>query len=130
MSRVHFEQAERYIKEREPDLYNRYLSATEPEQEPERFNGSDKGIGTPPPTVQQRELSDKAKIGLQTIKNVIDAMPSGEKKDKAMAEFEHTQATATTAQLEALAQLDVKVNKQPDIVIQAPSQSQDQSAQR
>ena len=47
-----------------------------------------------------------------------------------MAEFEHTQATATTAQLEALAQLDVKVNKQPDIVIQAPSQSQDQSAQR
>lgn len=130
VSRVHFEQAERYIKEREPDLYNRYLSATEPEQEPERFNGSDKGIGTPPPTVQQRELSDKAKIGLQTIKNVIDAMPSGEKKDKAMAEFEHTQATATTAQLEALAQLDVKVNKQPDIVIQAPSQSQDQSAQR
>lgn len=130
VSRVHFEQAERYIKERESGLYNRYLSATEPEQEPERFNGSDKGIGTPPPTVQQRELSDKAKIGLQTIKNVINAMPNGEKKDKAMAEFEHTQATATDEQLQALAQLDVKVNKQPDIVIQAPSQSQEQEQER
>lgn len=130
VSRVHFEQAERYIKEREPDLYNRYLSATEPEQEPERFNGSDKGIGTPPPTVQQRELSEKAKIGLQTLKNVINAMPNGEKKDKAMAEFEHTQATATNAQLEQLAQVDVRVNKQPDIVIQAPSQSQEQEQER
>ena len=85
---------------------------------------------TTAPTVTERELSDKAKIGLQTLKNVINAMPNGEKKDKAMAEFEHTQATATNAQLEALAQLDVKVNKQPDIVIQAPNQSQDQSAQR
>lgn len=122
VSRVHFEQAERYIKEREPDLYNRYLSATEPE----RFNGSDKGIGTPPPTVQQRELSEKAKIGLQTLKNVINAMPNGEKKDKAMAEFEHTQATATNAQLEALAQVDVRVNKAPDLSIKAPSQSQEQ----
>lgn len=127
VSRVHFEQAERYIKEREPELYNRYLSATNPEPE---FIRSDKGIGTPPPTVQQRELSEKAKIGLQTLKNVINAMPNGEKKDKAMAEFEHTQATATNAQLEQLAQVDVKVNKKPDIVIQAPSQSQDQSAQR
>ena len=130
VSRVHFEQAERYIKEREPELYNRYLSATEPEQEPERFNGSDKGIGTPPPTVQQRELSEKAKIGLQTLKNVINAMPNGEKKDKAMAEFERTKATATDEQLQALAQLDVKVNKQPDIVIQAPSQSQEQEQER
>ena len=123
VSSVHFEQAERYIKEREPDLYNRYLSVTNPE--PERFNGSDKGIGTPPPS-RDRELSEKAKIGLQTLKNVINAMPNGEKKDKAMAEFEHTQATATDEQLQALAQLDVKVNKQPDIVIQAPSQSQEQ----
>lgn len=122
VSSVHFEQAERYIKEREPDLYNRYLSATEPE----RFNGSDKGIGTPPPTVQQRELSEKAKIGLQTIKNVINAMPNGEKKDKAMAEFERTKATATDEQLQALAQLDVRVNKAPDLPIKAPSQSQEQ----
>ena len=125
VSRVHFEQAERYIKEREPDLYNRYLSATNPEPEIERFNGSDKGIGTPPPP-PERELSDKARIGLQTIKNVIDAMPDGDKKTKAMAEFEHTQATATMQQLEALAQLDVKVNKKPDIVIQQPTQSQEQ----
>ena len=121
MSSVHFEQAERYIKEREPDLYNRYLSATEPE--PERFNGSDKGIDTTPPTVQQRELSEKAKIGLQTLKNVINAMPNGEKKDKAMAEFEHTQATATDEQLQALAQIDIKVNKAPTIDIKAPSDS-------
>jgi RNase H-fold protein (predicted Holliday junction resolvase) len=121
VSSVHFEQAERYIKEREPDLYNRYLSATEPE--PERFNGSDKGIDTTPPTVQQRELSEKAKIGLQTLKNVINAMPNGEKKDKAMAEFEHTQATATDEQLQALAQIDIKVNKAPTIDIKAPSDS-------
>ena len=44
-----------------------------------------------------------------------------------MRQFEHTKATATTAQLEALAQIDIKVNKQPDVVIQAPSQSQEQS---
>ena len=126
VSRVHFEQAERYIKEREPDLYNRYLSVTNPE----RFNDrSDKGIGTPPPTVD-RELSEKSKIALQTIKNVIDAMPDGDKKNKAMAEFERTKATATDEQLQALAQLDVKVNKQPDIVIQAPSQSQEQEQER
>ena len=126
VSRVHFEQAERYIKEREPDLYNRYLSATEPEPE---FIRSDKGIGTTPPP-PERELSDKARIGLQTIKNVIDAMPDGDKKTKAMVEFERTQATATNAQLEALAQVDVRVNKQPDVVIQAPSQSQEQEQER
>ena len=125
MSRVHFEQAERYIKEREPDLYNRYLSATNLEPEIERFNGSDKAIGTPPPP-PERELSDKARIGLQTIKNVIDAMPDGDKKTKAMVEFERTQATATNAQLEALAQVDVRVNKAPDLSIKAPSQSQEQ----
>ena len=124
VSSVHFEQAERYIKEREPDLYNRYLSVTNPE--PERFNGSDKGIATPPPTVD-RELSDKAKIGLQTIKNVIDAMPDGEKKDKALQEFERTKATATMQQLEQLAQIDVKVDKKPDVVIQQPTQSQDKN---
>lgn len=123
VSRVHLEQAERYIKEREPDLYNRYLSVTNPE----RFNDrSDKGIGTPPPTAH-RELSEKAKIALQTIKNVIDAMPDGDKKTKAMAEFERTKATATNAQLEQLAQIDIKVNKQPDVVIQAPqSKTQEQ----
>ena len=125
VSRVHFEQAERYIKEREPDLYNRYLSATNLEPEIERFNGSDKAIGTPPPP-PERELSDKARIGLQTIKNVIDAMPDGDKKTKAMVEFERTQATATNAQLEALAQVDVRVNKAPDLSIKAPSQSQEQ----
>lgn len=122
VSSVHFEQAERYIKEREPDLYNRYLSATNPEPE---FIRSDKGIGTPPPS-RDRELSDKARIGLQTIKNVIDAMPDGDKKTKAMVEFERTQATATNAQLEALAQVDVRVNKAPDLSIKAPSQSQEQ----
>ena len=125
VSRVHFEQAERYIKEREPDLYNRYLSATNLEPEIERFNGSDKAIGTPPPP-PERELSDKARIGLQTIKNVIDAMPDGDKKTKAMVEFERTQATATNAQLEQLAQVDVRVNKAPDLSIKPPSQSQEQ----
>ena len=149
---MHFQKATDHLKQHEPDFCNAVEQARQtlidraranelerqqakatqnrPEPPPERFNGSDKGIGTPPPTVQQRELSEKAKIGLQTLKNVINAMPNGEKKDKAMAEFEHTQATATNAQLEQLAQVDVKVNKKPDIVIQAPSQSQDQSAQR
>ena len=43
-----------------------------------------------------------------------------------MVEFERTQATATNAQLEALAQVDVRVNKAPDLSIKAPSQSQEQ----
>ena len=97
------------------------------ERELERLNQREQPQ-TPPS--RDRELSEKAKIGLQTLKNVINAMPNGEKKDKAMAEFEHTQATATDEQLQALAQLDVKVNKQPDIVIQAPSQSQEQEQER
>lgn len=85
---------------------------------------------TTAPKVSESELSDKARIGLQTIKNVIDAMPDGDKKTKAMAEFEHTQATATNAQLEQLAQVDVKVNKQTDVVIQAPYTDQDESKGR
>lgn len=91
------------------------------EQELERLNQREQ-----PQTPPERELSEKAKIGLQTLKNVIDAMPDGDKKNKAMAEFERTKATATMQQLEQLAQLDVKVNKAPTIDIKAPSQSQEQ----
>lgn len=109
------------------EMQNKRLQETiernrELERELERLNQREQ-----PQTPPDRELSDKAKIGLQTIKNVIDAMPDGEKKDKALQEFERTKATATMQQLEQLAQVDVKVNKQPDIVIQAPSHSQDKN---
>ena len=146
---MHFQKATDHLKQHEPDFCNaveqarqtlidraranelerQQAKATQNRPEPsiERLVRSDRVIEQPPPP---RELSDKARIGLQTIKNVIDAMPDGDKKTKAMAEFERTQATATNAQLEALAQLDVKVNKQPDIVIQAPSQSQEQEQER
>ena len=80
---------------------------------------------TTAPKVSESELSEKAKIALQTLKNVIDAMPDGTAKDEAMRQFEHTKATATNAQLEQLAQVDVKVNKQTDVVIQAPTTEQD-----
>lgn len=129
----YFDKARQQLEQTRPELVqavkDEYLAEVRADEQ-RRLEQYRATKATTAPKVSESELSDKAKIGLQTIKNVINAMPNGEKKDKAMAEFERTKATATNAQLEALAQLDVKVNKQPDIVIQAPNQSQDQSAQR
>ena len=114
------------LKVKLEEMQNKRLQETiernrELERELERLNQREQ-----PQTPPERELSEKAKIGLQTIKNVIDAMPDGDKKNKAMAEFERTKATATDEQLQALAQLDVKVNKAPSVDIKAPSDSQEQ----
>ena len=126
----YFDKARQQLEQTRPELVqavkDEYLAEVRADEQ-RRFEQYRATKATTAPTVTERELSDKAKIGLQTLKNVINAMPNGEKKDKAMAEFEHTQATATMQQLEALAQLDVKVNKKPDIVIQQPTQSQDKN---
>jgi hypothetical protein len=124
----YFDKARQQLEQTRPDLVQRvkdeYLAEVRADEQ-RRLEQYRANKATTAPKVSERELSDKARIGLQTIKNVIDAMPDGDKKTKAMAEFERTQATATNAQLEALAQVDVKVNKQTDVVIQAPSTDQD-----
>lgn len=66
----------------------------------------------------KHELSENAKIGVQTLKNVIDAMPDGEKKDKAMEAFN---ALNPTPQQQANMPT-VMVNKMPTVDIQPPSQ--------
>lgn len=66
----------------------------------------------------KHDLSENTKIGLQTIKNVIDAMPNGEKKDKAMEAFN---ALNPTPQQQANMPT-VMVNKMPVVDIQPPSQ--------
>lgn len=124
----YFDKARQQLEQTRPDLVQRvkdeYLAEVRADEQ-RRLEQYRATKATTAPKVSERELSDKARIGLQTIKNVIDAMPDGDKKTKAMAEFERTQATATNVQLEALAQVDVKVNKQTDVVIQAPSTDQD-----
>lgn len=66
----------------------------------------------------KHQLSENTKIGLQTLKNVIDAMPNGEKKDKAMEAFN---ALNPTPQQQANMPT-VMVNKMPTVDIQPPSQ--------
>lgn len=130
---AYYDKARQQLEQTRPELVqavkDEYLAEVRADEQ-RRLEQYRATKATTAPKVSESELSDKAKIGLQTIKNVINAMPNGEKKDKAMAEFERTKATATDEQLQALAQLDVKVNKQPDIVIQAPSQSQEQEQER
>ena len=124
----YFDKARQQLEQTRPDLVQRvkdeYLAEVRADEQ-RRLEQYRANKATTAPKVSESELSDKARIGLQTIKNVIDAMPDGDKKTKAMTEFERTQATATNAQLEQLAQVDVKVNKQTDVVIQAPSTDQD-----
>ena len=129
----YFDKARQQLEQTRPELVqavkDEYLAEVRADEQ-RRLQQYRATKATTAPKVSESELSDKARIGLQTIKNVIDAMPDGDKKTKAMAEFERTQATATNAQLEQLAQVDVKVNKQTDVVIQAPYTDQDESKGR
>lgn len=67
---------------------------------------------------QSKDFDTNTQIGLQTLKNVIDAMPDGEKKIKAIEAFS---ALNPTAQQQAQMP-QIVVNKTPSVEVQAATQ--------
>lgn len=67
---------------------------------------------------QSKDFDANTQIGLQTLKNVIDAMPDGDKKTKAIEAFS---ALNPTAQQQAQIP-QIVVNKMPSVEVQATTQ--------
>lgn len=134
----HIIKADEHIKKHERPFYDEYMKAYAEKLRQDGYFDSKPSAVTkaPSPVAIEREtMLGKAKISLQTIKNVIDTMPEGEKKNKAIDSYNEKLQSFEKMSDEQLRQAtqnmpDTVANKTPEAVIKAPSTDHDPNTGR
>ena len=126
----HYLKADEHIKQHDRPFYDEYIQAyTEQLRKDGYFDSKPSPVTkAPSPVAIEREtMLGKAKISLQTIKNVIDTMPDGEKKTKAIDSYNEKLQSFEKMSDDELRQVtasmpDTVANKTPEAVIKAPTE--------
>lgn len=136
----HYLKADEHIKKHERPFYDEYMKAyTERLRQDGYFDSKPSAVtkATATPVAVQREtMLGKAKISLQTIKNVIDTMPDNHpNKQRAIDSYNEKLQSFEKMSDEQLRQAtqnmpDTVANKTPEAVIKAPTTDQDQNKGR
>ncbi len=131
----HYLKADEHIKKHERPFYDEYMKAyTERLRQDGYFDSKPSAVtkATAMPVAVQREtMLNKAKISLQTIKNVIDTMPDNHpNRAKALDSYNQRLQSFERMSDEQLRQVtatmpDTVANKTPETVIKAPTTEQD-----
>lgn len=135
----HYLKADEHIKQHDRPFYDEYIQAyTEQLRKDGYFDSKPSSVTkAPSPVAIEREtMLGKAKISLQTIKNVIDTMPDNHpNRAKALDSYNQRLQSFEKMSDEQLRQAtqnmpDIVANKTPEAVIKAPSTDHDPNTGR